>query len=252
MEALRIEKLTKTYGGIMALREVSFSVSEGERLAIIGPNGAGKTTLFNLINGQIPVTSGKIFLFGREITYLPAHQRVQLGISRSFQIISLFQNLTVIENALLTFHGKNPWKFQMLRSCKSFPDIISKAAEALKIANLWEKRHDRVSLLSYGEQRRLEIILSILSGPRILLLDEPSNGLTSEESKAVIEMIYKMGKGVTVIIVAHDMDLVFEIAEKIMVLHYGELLASGHPEEIRNNPKVREIYMGIEERGHDA
>lgn len=252
MTALRIEKLTKYFGGVEVLKDISFNVEQGDRLAIIGPNGAGKTTLFNMINGQLPITSGRIYFFDREITKLPAHQRVHMGISRSFQIISLLLNLSVWENTLLTYHGFKPSRFHIFRNYNIYKDIFDKAGKVLKIAGLWEKRNKRVGLLSYGEQRRLEIILSMVSEPRLLLLDEPSNGLTSEEAADVIEMINLLGKEVTVLIVAHDMDLVFGVAEKINVLYYGELLASGKPEEIRSDQRVREIYMGSEEHIDNA
>jgi branched-chain amino acid transport system ATP-binding protein len=244
MEILRIENLNKNFDGIDVLHDVSFEVHQGERLLIIGPNGAGKTTLFNVIGGQLPPTSGKIYFLGQEITHQPAHQRAHLGIVRSFQILSLLPNLTVLENALLTFYGISRSRFNLLQDWLSNREVVDKAREALQMADLWEKRNEPVKLLSYGDQRRLEVVMSILLDPKLLLLDEPTNGLTSEESTAIVRLIHKLGKGVTVLVVAHDMDFVFEVAERINVLYYGGLLASGSPEEIRNNPKVKEIYMG--------
>jgi len=248
METLRIENLAKEFGGVEVLRNVSFTVQPGERLLIIGPNGAGKTTLFNLIGGQMPPTSGKLFFCGQDITHMPAHQRAHLGIVRSFQINSLLQNLTVLENTLLTFQGRKPSRYDVFRHYLSHKEVTDKAETALEMAELWDRRNLPVKLLSYGDQRRLEVLLSIVAEPKLLLLDEPSCGLTNEETAAIIQLIHRSGKDVTVMVVAHDMDFVFEVAERINVLYYGGLLASGTPEEIRNNPKVREIYMGVEEK----
>jgi branched-chain amino acid transport system ATP-binding protein len=244
METLRIENISKQFDGVDVLVNISFSVRPGERLLIIGPNGAGKTTLFNIISGQLPPTSGRIFFMGNDITHEPAHKRAHLGIVQSCQILSLLTNLTVMDNALLTFHGSNRSRFDLFKDWLSYKDVVKSATEALKMADLWEQRHEPVKLLSYGDQRRLEVMMSIFLEPKVLLLDEPTNGLTNEESKAIVKLIQKLGKNVTVLVVAHDMDFVFEVAERINVLYCGGLLASGWPDEIRNNPKVREIYMG--------
>jgi branched-chain amino acid transport system ATP-binding protein len=246
MEALRIEGLSKDFGGVHAVNDVSFRVEIGERLVIIGPNGAGKTTLFNLINGQLSPTSGRIFFSGQEITNLPTHQRAHLGQARSFQIISLFLNLSVLDNALIALHGTRPSRLQMLRSMNSYKHLLAHAEEALGAA-LWEKRDELVKNLSYGEQRRLEIALSLTSKPTLLLLDEPSSGLTRDESSEIIDLIRNLGSSITVLIVDHDMSLVFGVADRIIVLHYGQIIADGTPEVIRSDPKVREIYMGMEE-----
>jgi branched-chain amino acid transport system ATP-binding protein len=252
METLRIESLSKDFGGVHVLRDISFSVLPGERLLIIGPNGAGKTTLFNLIGGQLSPTSGRLFFEGRDITRVPAHQRAHLGIVRSFQLSTLLVNQTVIENALLTFMGCHACRYDLWRPIRAHKDLLDSAEKALASAELWDRRQMPVKLLSYGDRRRLEVVLSIALQPRLLLLDEPSNGLTSEESGAIVRLIKKAGRDVTVIVVAHDMDLVFETAERINVLYYGGLLASGTPDEIRNNPKVREIYMGFGENCESA
>jgi branched-chain amino acid transport system ATP-binding protein len=247
METLHVENLTKKFGGIEVLREVSFSVQQGERLLIIGPNGAGKTTLFNLIGGQLAPTSGKLFFLGQDITHKPAHQRAHLGIVRSFQICTLLSNLTVMENALLTFHGSQPTRYDMFKDYMAHKDVILRAERALEVAGLWDRRHEPVKTLSYGDQRRLEVVLSVALEPKLLLLDEPTNGLTNEESASIVELIRRSGTDVTIMVVAHDMDFVFEVADRINVLYYGGLLASGTPEEIRDNPQVKEIYMGVGE-----
>jgi branched-chain amino acid transport system ATP-binding protein len=251
LEALRVEGLSKYFGGVTAVNDVSFSVRVGERLAIIGPNGAGKTTLFNLINGQFPVTAGRVHFFGQDVTALPTHRRAHLGQARAFQVISLLQKLTVLENALLTLHGTKPSRFKIFRPVEDFDDTFQDALHTLNTLDLLEKREERVGNLAHGEQRRLEIGLGLAMGPRLLLLDEPSAGLTKEEGMEVISIIKNLGSDITVLMVDHDMEMVFEVAERIMVLHYGEIIADGTPEQIQADQRVREIYMGIEENsGH--
>ena len=253
MEVLRIEHLSKDFGGVHAVSDITFSVEDGERLAIIGPNGAGKTTLFNLINGQLHPTAGRIYFSERNITNVVTHRLAHAGQSRSFQLISLFLNLTVLENALLALHGTKRSRFQMLRPITGYVDLLTKAEETLKAAALWEERDELVKNLSYGDQRRLEIALTTVpSGLKLLLLDEPSCGLTGAEGADITNMIRKLGKDITVLLVAHDMDLVFGVAERIMVLHYGQVIADGEPKEIRADPRVREIYMGAEEGTENA
>ena len=252
MEALRIEGLSKYFGGVQALRNVSFSVKRGERLAIIGPNGAGKTTLFSLLTGQLSVTAGRIYAFGQDITTMAPHRRAHLRLGRSFQVASLFPNLMVLENVLLGLQGTKPFRFQMLRSISAYEDLFGEAEELLRSMSLWEKRDATVQDISYGEQRKLEIALSLTSKPKVLLLDEPTCGLTAAESADVIHTARSAGPDITLIIVAHDMDLVFGVAERIIVLHYGEIVAEGTPDEIKTDSRVREVYMGIEEGTENA
>lgn len=247
MEALRIEGVSKDFGGVHALSDVSFNVGVGERLGIIGPNGAGKTTLFNLINGQLRSTAGKIYYFGRDITDTPVYRRAHLGQSRSFQIISLFLNLTILDNTLIALHGTKRSRFNMLRPTTGYEQFLSRAREILTGINLWEQKDEHVKNLSCGHQRRLEIALTEALEPKLLLLDEPSCGLTSAESSEISESIRRLGRDITVLLVAHDMDLVFGAADRILVLHYGKIIADGKPEEIRADPRIKEIYMGIEE-----
>ena len=247
MEALRVERLSKNFGGVQALHDVSFSVEAGEKLAIIGPNGAGKTTLFNVLNGQLSATAGRVYFLGQEITAMATHRRAHLGQARSFQLTTLFPALTVFDNILLAIQGTKPSRFQMFRSATSYNEYLVRAKQLLESMNLWEKSGELVEAISYGEQRKLEIALSIASEPKLLLLDEPSAGLTSAESADVIDVINDLGQGITVLVVAHDMDLVFGFADRIMVLHYGQIIAEGTPEEIQADSRVREVYMGIEE-----
>ncbi|MBU2608055.1 MAG: ATP-binding cassette domain-containing protein, partial [Chloroflexi bacterium] len=179
MEALRVKGLSKNFGGVQALRDVTFGVEVGERLVIIGPNGAGKTTLFNVLNGQLAATNGRIYFYGKDITSLPTHRRAHLGQSRSFQITSLFPPLTVLENCLLALQGTQPSRFQMFRSITAYKHLFTKAQQMLEVVDLWEKREEPVKNISHGEQRRLEIAISLASQPKLLLLDEPSAGLTA-------------------------------------------------------------------------
>jgi branched-chain amino acid transport system ATP-binding protein len=247
METLRVERLSKDFGGVHALSDVSFSVKAGELLAIIGPNGAGKTTMFNLINGQLRPTSGRIYFFGQDITTVTTHRRAHLGLGRSFQTASLFPNITVIDNTLIAQHGTKRSRFQMFRSTKKYDHLIARAKEMLTSVALWETKDELVKNISYGEQRRLEMVLTTASKPKLLLLDEPSAGLTSAESADITDMIHKLGKDITVLLIAHDIDLVFGVAERIIVLHYGRVIADGTPGEIQADARVMKIYMGIEE-----
>jgi branched-chain amino acid transport system ATP-binding protein len=240
------------FGGVRALADVSFSVTAGEKVAIIGPNGAGKTTLFNVLNGQLSPTSGRVYLFGRDITRMAMHRRTHLGLARSFQVTSLFSNLTVLGNAVLALNGTRSLRFQMLRSVGSYGEVFVAAKELLRAWALWERRNEPVRALSHGEQRRLEIAVTLAAGPKVLLLDEPSAGLTAAESSQIIDRIRSFGRDITVMLVAHDMDLVFGIAERIIVFHQGRAVASGTVDEIRADTRVREIYMGREDDGNDV
>jgi branched-chain amino acid transport system ATP-binding protein len=252
VEALRIENLSKNFGALAVLNDISFSVQEKEHVGIIGPNGAGKTTLINVISGEFPVSSGRIYIFGEDITALPTHRRIHRGLSRSFQITRVFSSLTIIQNMLLALQGKKPSRYQIQRSATTYRDINEKAEELLKLLGLWEKKDKVATAISHGERRKLEIALSLASEPRILLLDEPSAGLDVEEIGDFISMIKTMSKNITLLFSAHDMDVVFGLAERIVVLYYGQFIADGFPEEIRVNPKVQEIYLGIEDEEQDA
>ena len=244
MEIIKVERLSKDFGGVQAVHNVSFCVEEGEHVAVIGPNGAGKTTLFNLLNGQLKPTSGKIFYRGHDITSLPTYRRIHLGIGRSFQIASLFNNLSVMENIVLAVQGTRPSRFQIFRPIARNKDTFSRVEELLNSMDLWDYRNEEVRCIPYGAQRKLEIAISMAAKPRLLLLDEPSCGLTAAESADVTTKICNLDKDVSVICVAHDMDLVFGIATRIIVLHYGEIIIEGKPEKIRDDPTCKEIYLG--------
>jgi branched-chain amino acid transport system ATP-binding protein len=252
MEALRVEELSKNFGGVEALKDVTFSAEAGERLAIIGPNGAGKTTLLNVLNGQHSADSGHIYFMGEDVTRLPVYRRAHLGMARAFQSSTLFPSMSVLNNLLLATHGMRPSRRHMFRSFRTYTEYDSAAERHLKDVNLWEKKANMVSDLSHGEQKRLELAMSLALEPKLLLLDEPSAGLTAGESSDVAAILRKLGPTITILIVAHDMDLVFGIADHILVLHYGEVLCRGTPEDVQCNVKVREIYMGVEDSTDEA
>jgi len=252
VEAIRVEGLYKSFGGVVATSNVSFKVDVGGRLVIIGPNGAGKSTLFNLLNGQLPLDSGKVFLFGEDVTHLPLHKRAHRGMARSFQLTSLFPELTVMDNMMLALHGLRKSRFNPFRRTGSYSTLRDKGKDLLSLFDLWSKRDEQIKMISYGEQRKLEIALCLASNPRLLLLDEPSAGLTTSERQVVMEMIRNLPPDIAVIIVDHDMDLVFGLANRIIVLHFGQIIAEGTPEEIQAHPKVKEVYMGIEEGNGNA
>ena len=246
MEALRAEDLSIRFGGVEALKDVSFAVESGTKLAIIGPNGAGKTTLLNVLNGQHSPHAGHIYFMGRDITHVPVHQRAQLGMARAFQSSTLFPSMSVLNNLLLAIHGLRPSRFHFFRSFKTYPEYEGEAEKYLKSVHLWENRNETVGDLSHGEQKRLEIAMSLALNPKLLLLDEPSAGLTSGESADVGSILRSLGSAISILIVAHDMDLVFGIADHILVLHYGQVLCSGTPNDVQSDAKVREIYMGVD------
>jgi branched-chain amino acid transport system ATP-binding protein len=246
LEALVVEKLTKDFGGVRAVNDVSFSVEPGERLAIIGPNGAGKTTLFQLLSGMLTPTSGRIFVFGKDITKLPAHQRAALGIGRTFQITNLFLNLTVLDNVLLALEATGMTRYNLIRPVSSYRHLVGQAEDILRQWGLSDRRDFPVRSLSYGEQRQLEIMLTLSQNRSFLLLDEPTCGLSPEEAQSFVSIIRGFSRDFTVLLIDHDMDVTFGIAEKVMVLHYGTVVAFGSPEEVKNNPQVQEIYMGVD------
>ena len=247
MTAVKIEGVTRQFGGVAALAGVSLSVEPGERTALIGPNGAGKTTLLNVLHGQLSVTSGRIYLFGREITSTPTHARTALGMGRSYQINSLFGGLSVFDNTLLAVQAVRAERLNMWHPQLTHHEATTAAQVLLDEWGLREQDGELVQALSHGSQRRLEIALSLASEPKVLLLDEPTAGLTMEESRDITGRIDGLDPEMAVVFVAHDMDLVFSVARRIVVLHYGEVLADGTPAEVSANRVVQEIYMGHDE-----
>ena len=252
MEVLKVEGLSKNFGGLQALQGLSFTVEAGDKLAIIGPNGAGKTTLLNVLGGQLPATAGRVYLSGQEITRLAPHRRLHLGLARSFQLNNLFFNLTLIDNTLLALQGAQYPHFQIFRSMSARTDLLATAQNLLESMDLWEKRFAPVATLSYGDQRRVEIAFALASKSKLLLLDEPSAGLATAEAMAFADTIRNSLEDTALVFCAHDMDLVFNLADRIMVLYFGQIIAQGIPQEIQADPRVKEIYLGTEESSENV
>lgn len=244
MDALTIESLSKSFGSLTALHGVELVVEARERRAIIGPNGAGKTTLFHIISGLVPPSSGRIRLFGRDVTTASAQARARLGLSRTFQITSLFPNLSVRTNLLLGVQRcrGNPWS--MLTPALANRAVVSEVDRLLERWGFTERKGVRVAELSYGEQRQLEIVLALASDPRLLMLDEPTAGLSPSETLEVSRMIAGLPDDLTLVLIEHDMDVVRTLARRVNVLHLGEVLAEGTPEQMQQDPRVVEIYLG--------
>jgi branched-chain amino acid transport system ATP-binding protein len=244
LKALDTQALSKNFGGLRAISNVSLEIEKGERRAVIGPNGAGKTTFFNLISGFLYPSSGRICLFGQDVTSLPIHKRMSMGLSRTFQVTNLFPNLTLFDTILLGIQALNHNWFCFYRPITSFQGMIVQTEVLLKDWNLWEKREALIKNLSYGEQRQVEVVLALAPKPHFLLLDEPTAGLSPAETALMISIIKRLPPDITIVLIEHDMDVAFEIAEKITVLHFGSVLAEGSLEQIKGNPKVTEIYLG--------
>jgi len=230
MEALRIENLIKDFGGLRAINGISLSIKEEKRIAIIGPNGAGKTTLFNLISGNMLPSSGKVYLFSKELTRLPPYERAKLGLARTFQVTNLFFSLSVLDNVLLAKLGQSVSKFSMTKKFSLLKGFIEESEQLLAVWNLKEKQNHLVKHLSHGEQRKLE---------------EPTAGLGKDETNLLISSIRELLKDIVVLMIEHDMQVAFNIAERIIVLHHGQIIADGKPDEVRMYPGVREAYLGI-------
>ncbi len=246
MTALVVERLGKWFAGLHALREVDLRVEPGERRGLIGPNGAGKTTLFNLISGTLTASSGRILFYGDDITHLPAFRRARLGLARTFQITTLFANLSVLDNVLLAVQALDGARFVLYRPRSSYRHLVERAQALLERTGLADRFGAPVRSLSYGEQRQVELALALAGSPRLLLLDEPMAGLSSAERVMVSKIIHGLSREMAILIIDHDIDATFEIADIVTVLHLGQVLAEGRPEEVRKNRDVLEIYLGEE------
>ena len=242
--ALRLAGLGKRFGGLQALHDIHLQLRPGERRAIIGPNGAGKTTLFNVITGILPASIGRVLLFGRDVTGWPSQRRTALGMARTFQITSLFPRLSVLDNVLLALTGVRPIKFVGWRFLSSYRELYNRAYALLDDTGFLDRKQIEVRHLSHGEQRQLEIVLGLASEPKILLLDEPAAGLSSGESQAMARFLGRLDRKLTILLIEHDMDVVFDVADHVTVLHFGEILETGTAEDIRRSERVREIYLG--------
>jgi branched-chain amino acid transport system ATP-binding protein len=243
-EYLHIRNVHKDFSGLKVLTGVDFRVKDKERHAVIGPNGAGKTTLFNIISGKFGASSGEILFKGGNISGKSAHAINRLGLSRSFQITNVFQELSVFDNILSGVRSRYGLRYNFFRRPEESREIKERTQAIVEEVGLNDVKEMPVSALSYGQQRALEIGITLSTEPELILLDEPTAGMTREETGQAIRMIDRVTAGRTLIIIEHDMDVVFSLADTISVLHYGTILVSGKPEKIRNDQRVKDAYLG--------
>src|SRR5450631_2602796 len=234
--------LSVQFGGLAALSQINFEIARDEVRAIIGPNGAGKSTFFNCLTGVLRPTAGRILFNGDDITGLPSNKISQKGIARSYQITNILPNATVLENVRIAAQSRrHAWN--MVAHHSAFSDINEKAEAALDSVGLLSKAQELAGNLSHGQQRNLEIGIALATEPILLCLDEPTAGMSAAETRDTMELVQRIAKNLTILIVEHDMEVVMELADRITVLHYGSILAEGTPEEIQQNPKVQEVYL---------
>ncbi|MEP6068037.1 MAG: ABC transporter ATP-binding protein [Paracoccaceae bacterium] len=242
--ALQLADLQKSFGKTEIIRGVSLDIPAGERHAIIGPNGAGKSTLFNLITGRFPQTSGRISLHGQNLAGMAPYQINRLGLSRSFQITNIFPKMTVFENVRCALLWAQGYKYSFWNLVGKQQPLTDGADEILEMINLTSRRELPAGVLSYAEQRALEIGITIAGGANVIMLDEPTAGMSHSETDYIVDLIKRVTENKTLIMVEHDMGVVFGLADRISVLVYGEIIATGSPEDVRANPKVQEAYLG--------
>jgi branched-chain amino acid transport system ATP-binding protein len=244
MNILETKDLHHDFHGLKVLFGIDLQIKEGERHAVIGPNGAGKTTLFNTITGTYHPSSGQVFFKGKDITGYKPYKLARLGMGRSFQITSTFTNLTAFQNIRLAILSKRGIRFNLFRSVGRMKDVTAETEAVLERINLINERNVPASMLSYGKSRALEISMALAIDPELVLLDEFAAGMSRDETHNAVALIRKLTEGKTVVIIEHDMDVVFSLADRITVLHYGKILASGTPDEIRVNQDVKGAYLG--------
>jgi branched-chain amino acid transport system ATP-binding protein len=247
---LQIDGLTKRFGGVVASEDITLDVPRGELHAIIGPNGAGKTTLIGQLTGELAPDAGRIRFNDTDITSLPVYRRSQLGLARSFQITSLFHDLTALDNVALAVQAHAGHSFRFWRDARSEPELREPARTAIERVGLAERADVPVANLSHGEHRQLEIAMALATRPRMLLLDEPMAGMGPEESARMVRTLRELKQELTILLIEHDMEAVFALADRITVLVYGRVIASDTPQAVRGNAEVREAYLGDQAVAH--
>ncbi len=246
MAMLQVDDIKKYFEGLKVLTGVNFAVDTTEKLAIIGPNGAGKTTLFNIISGKFPATSGNVIFAGRDITRESAFRRARLGMARSFQITNIFQKLSALDNVLTGVRSQAGLRHHLLKRPHQDRRLIQRSEAILDQVGLLAHRDTPAQDLAYGQQRALELGVTLSVAPRLILLDEPTAGMSRQETNEAITMIQRVTKDIACIIIEHDMNVIFTLADRIAVLHYGKILACDTPEKIRNDQRVKDAYLGEE------
>jgi branched-chain amino acid transport system ATP-binding protein len=244
MTALAVQGLSKSFGGLSVTRGVTIMVEPGERRLIIGPNGAGKTTLFNLITGEIAADGGSISLYGRDITRAACRARAHLGLARTYQIITLFPRDTIVRNVTLALLGLSPLRWNPFVPLDGERELVDRAHAALERVGLARIAHRPLAETSYGERRRVEIAMALAQEPKVLLLDEPFAGLSLDERRDVQKLLASIPRDVTIVMIEHDMDVALEFAERITLLHFGEVIVEGSRAEVVKDPRTREVYLG--------
>jgi branched-chain amino acid transport system ATP-binding protein len=242
---LEISDLCKSFGGLHVTRSVKLRVEQGERHLLIGPNGAGKTTLFNLIAGDLMSDSGSISLLGKNVTRTPTAARAQQGLARTYQIVTLFGRNTLIHNVMLALLGKSALRWRHWGSLPGDRALRCRALDVLEAVDLAQKADLPLTQTSYGEKRRLEVAMALAQEPRLLLLDEPLAGLSSEERDGIHAMLQSISRDITIIMIEHDMELALAFADKVTLLHYGEVITAGTRQQVVEDPRTREIYLGL-------
>jgi branched-chain amino acid transport system ATP-binding protein len=245
MAILQTESLSKSFGALAAVKDVSLAIEAGSLHSIIGPNGAGKTTLFNLLTGTFAPTSGRILLDGKDITGTPAHRVAHLGLARSFQRTNVFAAFSLLDNVwVAAFATGSTWKGMSYKQTISYPEATDRARRALSDVGLESKSHQLAREISHGEQRQLELAIALAAAPRVLLLDEPAAGLSPEETRRMVALVRALKGRYTIVLIEHKIDIIMSVSDRISVMHFGSLIAEGTPEEIQRNADVRRAYLG--------
>jgi branched-chain amino acid transport system ATP-binding protein len=245
MAILQTQSLSKSFGALSAVKDVTLSIEAGSLHSIIGPNGAGKTTLFNLLTGTFPPTSGQIFYEQKEITGTRAHRIAHLGLARSFQRTNVFPAFSLLDNVwVAAFATARSWNGLVFRKSTGYPEAIERSRRALADVGLDGKSHQLAREISHGEQRQLELAIALAAAPRVLLLDEPAAGLSPEETRNMVALVRTLKGRYTIVLIEHKIDIIMSVSDRISVMHFGSLIAEGSPEEIQRNPEVRRAYLG--------